>query len=214
LVLTNAIYFNAAWATPFEEDLTQDGEFHLLDGGLTTVPLMHSNESIGYAQGDGYQAVELPYDGHELSMVIMLPDSGRLEAFERSLDADRVTAILSDMGRTRVALTMPRFEIDSRFSLVDALTDLGMPDAFTLNADFSGMTGREDLFIGQVVHQAFVTVDEAGTEAAAATAVVMVLKALPRPSVEVTIDRPFVFLIRDIESGAILFVGRVLNPVA
>jgi serpin B len=107
---------------------------------------------------------------------------------------------------------MPRFEFESDFNLKDTLADLGMPDAFTGDADFSGMTGSRDLFIGEVIHKAFVSVDEAGTEAAAATAVVMPTAAMPEEPVEVTVDRPFIFLIRDIETGAILFVGRVVNP--
>jgi serpin B len=213
LVLTNAIYFNAAWAYPFEEDLTSDGVFHLLDGGEATVPMMHQTESFGYAEGDGYQAVELLYDGGELSMVILLPASGQFEAFEEALDVDQANAIINALGRKEVALTMPKFEFDSEFSLGETLAALGMPSAFSGDANFSGMTGNRNLYIADVVHKAFVSVDEAGTEAAAATAVVMEMSAIPE-TVEVTINRPFIFLIRDIETGAILFVGRILNPAA
>ncbi|MBL7065094.1 MAG: serpin family protein [Anaerolineae bacterium] len=212
LVLTNAIYFNAAWAEPFEPDQTDDGTFHLLDGGQVTVPMMEQMESFGYAEGEGYQAVELPYDGWELSMVVLLPDTGEFEAFEGSLDAERVDGIVKDLVHGQVALTMPKFEFESGFSLVETLAAMGMPDAFTGAADFSGITGDRDLFIGEVIHKAFVSVDEAGTEAAAATAVVMPASAPPEEPVEVTVDRPFIFLIRDIETGAILFVGRVLDP--
>jgi len=125
-----------------------------------------------------------------------------------------VDAILKDVEPRRVALTMPRFEFESSFSLKEALAAMGMPVAFSGSADFSGMTGNRDLFIADVIHKAFVSVDEAGTEAAAATAVVMELTALPGTPVEVTLDRPFVFLIHDIETGAILFVGRVVAPSA
>ena len=214
LVLTNAIYFNAAWQHPFNEDMTEDGPFYLLDGGEVTVPMMKQTESFSYAEGDGYQAIELPYDGRELSMVILLPRAGQFETFEDSLDAQRVDAILKDVEPRRVALTMPRFEFESSFSLKEALAAMGMPVAFSGSADFSGMTGNRDLFIADVIHKAFVSVDEAGTEAAAATAVVMELTALPGTPVEVTLDRPFVFLIHDIETGAILFVGRVVAPSA
>ena len=215
LVLTNAIYFNAAWSRPFEERLTDDGTFHLLDGSEVTVPMMQQMESFGYAEGEGYQAVELPYDGHELSMVILLPEAGQFEEFEGSLDAKRVDAILQDLTPSRVALTMPKFELESDFSLAQVLVAMGMPDAFSMAADFSGMDGTHELFIKDVVHKAFVSVDEAGTEAAAATAVVVAEKAMmPEEPVEVTVDRPFVFLIRDIETGTILFVGRVVNPSA
>ena len=214
LVLTNAIYFNAAWQHPFMENLTADGSFYLLDGSKVTVPMMTQSESFGYAAGEGYQAVELPYDGQELSMVILLPEAGEFEPFEASLSAEEVDAIVQDLGSRQVALTMPTFEFESDFSLADTLVDMGMPDAFSGNADFSGMTGDRDLFISDVIHKAFVSVDEAGTEAAAATAVVMKRSAVPEEPVEVTVDRPFVFLIRDIETGAILFVGRVVDPTA
>lgn len=214
LVLTNAIYFNAAWQYPFSEDITGDGPFYLLDRGEVIVPMMRQTESFGYAEGDGYQAVELPYDGGELSMVILLPQSDQFEAFEWSLDAQRVEDVVKALETRQVALTMPLFEFESSFSLKEALATMGMPVAFSGDADFSGMTGNRDLFIADVVHKAFVSVDEAGTEAAAATAVVMELTAVPEAPVEVTIDHPFIFLIRDIETGTILFVGRVVNPSA
>jgi serpin B len=210
LVLTNAIYFNAAWKYPFDEKMTADGPFYLLDGGQVTVPMMRQAESFGYTGGEGYQAIELPYDGDELSMVILLPASGNFEAFERELQAQQVNDIISGLQPTRVTLTMPRFKFVSQFSLKDTLARMGMPDAFSPDdADFSGMTGNPELFISDVVHKAFVAVDEAGTEAAAATAVIVATTSMPG---EVTIDRPFIFLIRDIKTGAILFVGRVLNP--
>jgi len=212
LVLTNAIYFNAAWEYPFEEDATYNGPFYLLDGGEVTVPMMRQTESFGYTEGDGYQAVELPYDGRELSMVILLPEEGQFEAFEGSLDADLVNTILANLESNEVALTMPKFEFESEFGLKDTLAAMGMPIAFTDAADFSSMTGVQDLHIAEVIHKAFVSVDEAGTEAAAATAVIMDLTAMPAEPVEVTLDHPFIFLIRDIETGTILFVGRVVNP--
>ena len=213
LVLTNAIYFNAAWLNPFNEKLTQDGAFHLLDGSEVTVPMMQQTESFGYAEGEGYQAVELPYDGDQLSMVILLPESGQFDSFEQSLDANYVDAILKDLEYQQVALTMPKFEFESEFSLADTLSEMGMPIAFSRGADFSGMTGNNDLCIGDILHKAFVSVDESGTEAAAATAVVMTLGAVLNP-VKVTVDSPFIFLIRDIETNSIIFVGRVMNPAA
>ncbi|MBC8276169.1 MAG: serpin family protein [Chloroflexi bacterium] len=214
LVLTNAIYFNAAWQYPFQEDMTEDGPFYLLDGGEVIVPMMRQAELFGYAEGDGYQAVELPYDGGELSMVILLPQAGHFEAFEGSLDAQQVDGIIGRLEHRQVTLAMPRFEFESSFGLKRTLTSMGMPLAFSGGADFSGMTGNRDLFIAEVVHKAFVSVDEAGTEAAAATAVVMPMAMPPEEPVEVTVNRPFVFLIHDIEAGTILFVGRVINPSA
>jgi serpin B len=214
LVLTNAIYFNAAWMYPFEKESTSDGMFYLLDGSDVTVPMMKQTESFGYTEGEGYRAVELPYDGRELSMVIVLPGDGRFREFESSLTSALVDDILSDLelGRQKIALTMPKFEFESSFGLVDTLAGMGMPIAFSEGADFSGMTGNNDLCIGDVIHKAFVSVDEAGTEAAAATAVVMELTGIPQPPLELAIDRPFIFMIRDLETAAVLFVGRVENP--
>jgi serpin B len=147
-------------------------------------------------------------------MVIILPEDGQFEAFEEGLEAQKVSDITSDLQLAQVTLTMPKFEFDSEFSLKDTLASMGMPIAFSGAADFSGMTGTPDLCISAVLHKAFVSVDEAGTEAAAATAVIVGETAIPEQPVEVTVDHPFIFLIRDIETGAILFVGRVLNPGA
>jgi len=144
--------------------------------------------------------------------VILLPDSGYFEEFEELLSVQKLGSIMDRLERHYIALTMPQFEFESDFSLKETLTAMGMPSAFSPeNADFSGMTGGRELFIQDVIHKAFVSVDEAGTEAAAATAVVMI-EALPQ--VAVNMDRPFIFFIRDIETGTILFVGRVLNPGA
>ncbi len=212
LVLTNGIYFNAAWSFPFNENATSDGAFHLLKGDEVTVPMMRQTESFCYAEGDNYQAVELSYDGNELSMVILLPQSGEFDTFEGSFDLQKLNRILGELKYKQVDLTMPKFEFESSFSLKGALSDMGMPVAFLPDADFSGMTGNRELFITEVVHKAFVSLDEAGTEAAAATAVIVGLTAIPEKPVTVNIDRPFIFLIRDIRTGALIFIGRVLNP--
>ena len=214
LVLTNAIYFNAAWMNPFPEGMTQHGPFTTLDGSELTVPMMAQTESFGYFQGDGYRALELPYDGQELSMLILLPDAGSFGAFEASLDASQLNETIQQIEGRQIALTMPKFEFEASLSLADTLAAMGMPDAFGGLADFSGMTGDRELFIGAVLHKAFVSVDEAGTEAAAATAVIMKRLGLPEAPIEVKVDRPFIFLIRDIDSDTILFVGRVLTPSA
>jgi serpin B len=217
LVLTNAIYFNAGWAFPFEPENTRDGPFHLLDGGEVTVPMMKQRAELLYAEGEGYQAVSLPYGQSGLSMVLMVPPAGQFEAFENSLNAERVNAIVKPLGRWDVALTMPRFDFESSVDLGETLAAMGMPDAFSAQlADFSGMDGSLKLLISAVVHKAFVSVDEEGTEAAAATAVIVGETSAPEPAepVELIIDRPFIFLIRDYETGAILFLGRVLNPAA
>jgi serpin B len=211
LVLTNAIYFNAKWRLPFQESGTEDGAFNLLDGSLVTVPMMVQTASFRYTEGDDYQVVELPYLGDELAMVIFLPAEGEFEAFEEALSAEQVSEILRGLENASVNLTMPKFEFESDFSLGQVLIDMGMLSAFGDGADFSGMDGTLNLAIEDVVHKAFVSVDEAGTEAAAATAVVMVEKAM-MDIVEMRIDRPFIFMIRDFQTDTILFLGRVTNP--
>lgn len=212
LVLTNAIYFKGTWKYQFEE--AEKGPFGLLDGAQVTAPMMEQEARFAYAGGEGYQAVDLPYLSEQLSMVILLPQLERFEEFERTLDHERLRTILESLDQQLVHLTMPRFSFESGFKLRDTLAELGMPDAFSEEqADFSGMDGRGGIFIKDVVHKAFILVNEQGTEAAAATGVVGELKAIPTP-VEVRVDHPFIFLIRDRETGAILFLGRVLNPAA
>ena len=212
LVLTNAIYFNAAWANNFEKNATQPDDFHLADGSTVKVPMMHQTEHLGYAVGDGYQAVTLPYDGRELEMVVLLPDQGKFAEFEKSLNAGKVTSIINGITPEQVALSLPSYKYESQFSLGKILAAMGMPIAFSGQADFSGMTGNRELSISEVIHKAFVAVDESGTEAAAATAVIMRATAMPVMPLAVTVDRPFIFLIRDIKSGSVIFVGRVINP--
>ena len=221
MVLSNAIYFNARWFYTFAKDLTSVRPFHLLDGGEVEAPMMMTAraEWFGYSVGEGYQAVELPYRGRDMSMTILLPDAGTFREFEESMDADLVAGILGDIERENVELTMPKFEFESEFSLRDTLKAMGMLDAFDDKiADFSGMDGRSCLagdgpclLIDNVFHKAFVSVDEEGTEAAAATGVVArLLSGRPEPK-KVMVDRPFIFLIRDRTTDAILFVGRVEN---
>ncbi len=212
LVLTNAIYFNAAWLYPFDEKATAEGDFHLLTGSIK-VPMMRQTESFGYAKGTGYQAVELPYDGSEISMVILLPDKGTFDPFENALNAELVSQISKDLRPEHVALTMPSFEFEAQFALGATLKKMGMSDAFDPQlADFSGMDGTKDLYIFDAFHKAFVLVDEKGTEAAAATAVVVGIESAPPPPIVVAVDRPFIFLIRDIATKTTLFVGRVIDP--
>ncbi len=216
LVLTNAIYFNGAWDAPFDEAATRDGAFTLPSGDEVTVDMMHQREELRYGADEDYQAVEMRYDGGELSMVILLPAAGSFEAFEDTLATARVGEIIDGMTINSVVLSLPKFEYESKFELAETLEALGMERAFDpLLADFRGIEPRGELYISDVIHQAFVSVDEEGTEAAAATAVVMPPgESEPPPPVEMTIDRPFIFLIRDIETNTILFVGRVENPNA
>ena len=213
LVLTNAIYFNASWLWPFSPSRTEVRPFHLAGGDTVDVPMMtETYRDYGYDRGDGYQVVDLRYSWGELSMTILLPDEGTLGAFEDSLDSELFDQIVDGIETDYVTLTMPLFEFESEFSLGDTLAGMGMPDAFDAGADFSGMTGSRDLWISEVVHKAFVSVDEEGTEAAAATGVAMAASGPSKEPIAVTVDRPFVFLIRDTGTGTVLFLGRVSNP--
>jgi serpin B len=215
LVLVNAIYFKAAWQYEFDSSQTKDGPFTLLDGSQVSAPLMSLDHlaSLGYASDDGWQAVTLPYKGGMTEMVIIVPDEGWFTEFEASLSAERFDEILAGMEPKMVVLTMPKFSFTSSYQLKDVLSGMGMPLAFDdKQADLSGIDGRRDLFIRDVVHKAFVAVDEAGTEAAASTAVIIAPTAMLMPDVELTIDRPFFFVIRDVPTGSILFVGRMVDP--
>jgi serpin B len=213
MALVNAIYFKADWLSPFDAESTQDAPFHLLNGSEVSVPTMNKDAFIPYAKGDGWQAIELAYEGETAAMDILVPDEGRFEEIESGLDYEAASAILSSLQPTSVTLALPKFTFESEFGMDDQLKALGMTDAFDPDrADFSGMTDRKDLFISAVLHKAFIAVDEKGTEAAAATAVIVGVTSAPVFDVTLIIDRPFIFLIRDIPTGQILFVGRVLNP--
>jgi len=214
LVLTNAIYFNASWLEPFAEDRTQPGDFTTLRGGAVQVPMMSHDQaqSFRYGKGENFQAVEIPYTGNSTSMLVLMPDDGAFREVEGALTPEVLDSVLETLEYTSVALTLPKFEFEKEFSLANTLADMGMPSAFDAEADFSGITGGKDLYISDVFHKAFVAVDEEGTEAAAATAVVMAETALPAEPVQMRVDRPFLFLIREHQTGTIIFLGRVLNP--
>lgn len=215
MVLVNAIYFKADWSTQFDANSTHDAAFHLLDGTEITIPTMNDLRfGIPYVQGDGYQAAELTYAGETAAMDIILPDEGNFEAFETSFNKEVYDEILQGMQPSNsLTLSLPKFEFTKDFGLAAALGDMGMKDAFDRGAaDFSGMTGKKDLFISDVIHKAFVAVDEEGTEAAAATAVIMEAAGAMMPETSFIADRPFIFIIRDTVNGQILFIGRVLNP--
>jgi serpin B len=213
LVLANAIWFYGAWANPFEADATEDGEFTLIDGDTVTVPFMRQNKFMSYAEGDGYQVVELPYAGSGFTFTVILPDEGEFETVEQGLDL----GILDELASTDVRLAIPKFSFEFDTALADALKSLGMTDAFDPNAsDFSEMIGDPSatpLVISSILHKAFIAIDEEGTEAAAATVVMMEgATAMEDEPIEVTIDRPFIFAIRDTETGTLLFLGRLLDP--
>ena len=255
LVLASAVYLKAAWAHPFPAGATHDAVFYLDPGQpdagqpgsgrpdpgqpdphqpgpgtQVTVPTMRLRARLRYLRGDGYQAVELPYAGARLGMVILLPDPasgpgsgdpadtgpGHLLAGGVVPDAGP-GGLLARLAPRQVSLALPRFKVTSGFALRPVLAALGMPLAFTDEADFSGITAAQRLRIDEVVHQAYIDVNEAGTEAAAATAVVMTAAARfarPDPPVEMIVDRPFRFAITDLRSGLPLFLGRVSDPAA
>ncbi len=211
-VLVNAVYFNAAWNLPFEPNATTQEDFTTLSGEVVPVQMMHQAEHFSYSAGDGYQAVAIPYDGGQLDMVLIVPEAVAFSTFEASLTEEELRTLLDGMlwiSQTWVTLSMPRFNITSRLPLHDVLSGMGMPSAFDDTADFSGMA-EESLRIRKVIHQADIRVDEAGTEATAAT--VIVDSNGDAEYQTVTADRPFIFLIRDIPTGTVLFVGRVVDP--
>jgi serpin B len=210
LTLVNAIYLKAPWLTPFPEQATAPAPFTRADGTTVEVPTMSLTASLPYADGDGWKAVELPYVGEALALTVVVPDD--LASFEVELDADAWTAIVGALEGRHVALEFPRFGIETKVELAKVLAALGMPTAFSGAADFSGITAAERLFISEVIHQANIDVDEKGTEAAAATAVVMRATAAPEPPITLRVDRPFLFALRDVPTGAVVFLGRVGDP--
>ena len=210
-VLTNAIYLKAPRKLHFEEFSTSDTAFRLLDGSDVIVPMMKQVGNFGYTEGEYYQALEKTYRGDELSMVFLLPSPGQFSAFESGLDPNLLADILEGLASSKIYVTLPRFSFESVFSLKETLQAMGMVIPFDPTADFTGIVADMPLYIGDAYHKTFIAVDEKGTEAAAATAVVGM--TFCGPEHEFRADRPFIFLIRDRVTGAILFMGRVLNPV-
>jgi serpin B len=211
LLLADAVYFHAAWKQPFDPASTRLADFTRLDGSTVSTPTMADTKSLSYGEGEDYAALALPYATAPLTLLLLLPEAGRFEDFEASLTPSRLDAILAGLGRRSVTLSLPRFTIASSFDLGAHLAKLGMPQAFGAAADLSGIDGVGRLAISTVAHEAFVSVDEAGTEAAAATGTAFTTTAAYLPA-EIHFDRPFVFLIRDDATGSILFMGRVANP--
>jgi len=213
LVLANAVYVKAPWATPFHPKDTRPGPFTRTDGTRLTVPMMTAEvESAGYAEGPGWRALRLRYRGDQLAMAVVVPDEGRLAEVERGLDGAAAGRLLASLTPYAMQVTLPKWTFRTSIELSDVLAGLGMPTAFTDAADFSAMTTRERLSISAVLHQAFVAVDEEGTEAAAATGIrVYPVSARVTPTTFV-VDRPFLFFIYDVETATPLFVGRVTDP--
>jgi serpin B len=213
LVLTNAIYFKGDWASRFNKSATREGPFTTAAAETVKVPMMHHTSRFGYLDADTFQVLEMPYQGKDLAMVVLLPKkTDGLAAFEKTLTADNLKGWLGRLRETQVQVALPKFKMTQRFSLKKALSAMGMPLAFGDQSDFSGMDGSRNLYLSEVYHQAFVDVNEEGTEAAAATGVVVKARAAQPRLPRFVADHPFVFLIRDVRSGSVLFMGRIVNP--
>lgn len=214
LVLTNAIYFKGTWEWEFDEKDTREMDFKITSDNIVKTPIMYMNPEktkFNYADTGDLQILELPYKGNDISMLVLLPKEN-LESIESDFTFEKLNEYKAQMRETKIdSIYLPKFEFDTKYFLKDNLSILGMPIAFSENADFSGMTGQKDLFIDFVIHQAYVKVDEVGTEAAAATAVGMKLTAIMEQEI-FKADRPFIFIIQEKDTGNILFLGRVIDP--
>ncbi len=215
LVLTNAIYFKGNWTNPFESSETTNQTFTTLDQGQVQIPMMSNITTFGYFEDNNTQALKMPYLGGHLSMIVLLPKDGNIKSLENSLSVAKLQQLDNNMTQEQVAVYMPKFALHTSYSLNDYLSSMGMPSAFTPNvADFTGITGNKDLSIDTAVHQAFVKVDEKGTESAAATGISMTTSAMPLVKDTFRADHPFVFMIYDDQTGLVLFIGQVVNPSA
>ena len=215
LVLVNTVYFKGSWLYPFAKTATAPADFHLADGARVSVPMMRQTRSLPYAEGDGYRMLELPYKGGDLAFDVLLPNEGvALAKVESDLSPVDLDQCLARLGERQVAVELPKFKVTAAAELSKTLAEMGMPRAFTGEADFSGIDGTQELAISAVVHQVVVNLDEEGTEAAGATGVVMTraMASRPMPPVVFRADHPFLYLIRDVKTGAILFFGRVADP--
>jgi serpin B len=217
LVLANAIYFNAAWRNEFVKELTENKDFYTMDGETVPVEMMRQQDRFRYKNNERIQIVEMPYVNTRYSMVLVMPKEQDLLTYQQTLDNQTLSADLEKLSSGELILSMPKFEFEDGFSVADALRSLGMPSAFSPGqANFSRMSEPQSdpLFISDVFHKAYVAVDEEGTEAAAATAVIMEATGamIEDPPVPLVFDHPFMFLIRDEQTGIYLFMGNLLTP--
>ena len=215
LVLTNAVYFKGDWAQPFDKRNTREEDFTVSAQAKVKVPLMHQQTKMGYAEEETFQVLEMPYAGRELSMVVLLPKKfDGLPTLEKAITVDKLGSLMSKLHVRKVITYLPKFKLETSFSLNPTLEAMGMKRAFSRTADFSGISTAENLYISDVLHKAYVDVNEEGTEAAAATGVMVGAMAArrPEPVPVFRADHPFLFLIRDTKAGNILFMGRLINP--
>jgi len=214
LVITNAIYFNGKWEKPFDERETDEYQFSVTPGKTVRVSMMQRGDTFAYTETSRIQMIELPYKhgyGKDLSMIVILPKHETLAAVENSLNGEMLSDLEQKLTDTKMVVSLPKFKLETRYELPEPLKAMGMPTAFASGADFSGMDGTKRLFINNVVHKAFIEVNEEGTEAAAASSVYLRTSGIDNSPV-FRADHPFLFLIQDKETGTILFIGRVVNP--
>ena len=220
LVLSNAIYFKGTWVLEFDKKDTYDEDFMVTDSKTIKAPMMMRTDKdakFNYMETDEIQMLEMLYKGEELSMLVILPKENDLESVEATLTTEKLEDWRNQLSNQRVKVYMPKFKFETKYFMKRTLMDMGMPKAFTWpGANFSGMDGTDLLYIDEVIHQAFVEVNEEGTEAAAATVVIMKAGSVgpPSPIPVFRADHPFIFLIQERESGSILFMGRVVDPTA
>ena len=215
LVLTNAIYFKGTWVKQFDKKDTRDEGFKTSSGQSAKVPMMRltgDDAEFSYAETDDLQLLEMPYDGEDLSMLIILPKENNLGNIEASITAEKLSEWKGILKEQRVDIYVPKFKFETKYFMVKTLSNMGMPTAFTESADFSGMDGTKSLLIQNVIHQAFVEVNEEGTEAAAATAVIVEIESVGPRIPTFRADHPFIFIIQQKDTGNILFMGRVSDP--
>ena len=213
LVLTNAIYFKGTWVWQFDKKDTHEADFRVSPEKTVKAQMMAitgEKARFNYGETKTMQILELPYSGNELSMIVLLPKNENLDTLS-TLRLEDLRVAKGQMLETNVKVYLPKFKFETKYFMADDLAEMGMPTAFSGSADFSGMTGAQDLYISQVIHQAFVDVNEEGTEAAAATAVIM-NKMTAVMSTVFNADHPFIFLIQEKATGNILFMGRVTDP--
>jgi len=217
LVLTNAIYFKGNWLTQFKKENTREQDFKVSGDETVSVEMMHAvgeDYDFKYAETEKLRVLELPYVDEELSMLVLLPSEGEMDYLENNLNNQNFGEWKNNLRMREVDVYLPKFKFKTKYFMGETLKEMGMATAFSAGADFSGMTGQTDLSISEVIHQAFVEVNEEGTEAAAATAVMIVGSVMPREIPEFKADHPFIFIIQENETGSILFIGRVDNPTA
>ncbi|MFZ6677174.1 serpin family protein [Undibacterium sp. Tian12W] len=216
VVLTNAIWFKSDWAQPFTKEATKNQDFTDRKGSVKNLPFMNLTSNFPYVQGKGYQAVELPYIDNKLAMLVVAPDAGKFDSFIQGLSSTTINDITTGLKDNYIALSMPKFNFSASPTMNSSLNTLGMGAAFDASkADFSGISGNRELSISGVMHKAFINVDEKGTEAAAATGVLIGVTSINvTQPLKLTLDRPFLFMIRDRQTGLIIFMGKLMNPAS